>query len=264
MAAAMKARLALIAWMLVSCGEDAANEDEPPRDAGVRKRDAAPDEGEPTGQAEEEDARVRDAGTPTRDAATRDAATPDGTTKDAGPHEDASTGDQETGRMVGMTAAHNAVRAKVETAMSLPPMTWSSELAAYAQEWADQLAKTECATPHHRTSAELQAKKYGENLAYYYTTAGGKLTDTAETATDGWAAEVDCYTYGAFMRGDACDTACYKKINSDGCGHYTQIVWRNSTEVGCGVATCTSAGRTADIWICNYNPFGNFIGQKPY
>jgi pathogenesis-related protein 1 len=173
----------------------------------------------------------------------------------------------ETGRMVGMTDAHNKVRAMVQTTPPLPPMTWSPTLAAYAQEWSDMLAMTACNRPMHRSQADLQKKGYGENLA----AAGGVPAPmtTAQWAVDGWAGEVKCWTYGTFgvMFGggtEKCDMACYTQMQSDGCGHYTQIVWRNTTQVGCGVSTCQSGGATWDIWICNYAPPGNVIGQKPY
>jgi hypothetical protein len=179
----------------------------------------------------------------------------------------ASVSSDETGRLAGMTAAHNAVRAMVQTTPALPPMVWSPTLAAYAQDWTDNLAKTACAQPRHRSSQELQAKGYGENLAV----AGGSRPPmtTAQFAVDGWAGEVACWTYGTFSAPgyggtEKCDPACYQKLNSDGCGHYTQVVWRNSTQLGCGVSSCTSGGVTYDIWICNYAPPGNVVGQKPY
>ena len=44
------------------------------------------------------------------------------------------------------------------------------------------------------------------------------------------------------------------------CGHYTQVVWRKSLRVGCGMATC---GAT-EVWVCNYDPAGNWDGERPY
>ncbi|MEP7051934.1 MAG: CAP domain-containing protein [Pseudomonadota bacterium] len=167
----------------------------------------------------------------------------------------------ETGRLVGITAAHNAVRAAVDTSTPLSPLVWSDKLAAYAQQWADQLATTSCASPHHRSSQDLQTVNYGENLAAFISSAGGS---SALDAVNGWGAEKACYTFGALMTTDKCDTTCYVGLNSDGCGHYTQIVWRTSKEVGCGVATCKNGGRQEDIWICNYSPPGNYIGRAPY
>jgi hypothetical protein len=40
-------------------------------------------------------------------------------------------------------------------------------------------------------------------------------------------------------------------------GHFTQVVWRQTTQLGCGVSTC----RGMDIWVCEYDPPGNVQGQ---
>jgi hypothetical protein len=172
----------------------------------------------------------------------------------------------EMGRMVGMTAAHNAVRAMVDTTPALAPLTWSTELADFAQEWADMLATT--CNPQHRDAQTLYAKGYGENLAAGGGTGGFK-TD-AQWAVDGWGGEVACWTYGTIndpLRGggtEKCEMSCYESMMSDGCGHYTQIVWRDTKEVGCGVSTCMQGPLQMDIWICNYSPAGNIIGTAPY
>ncbi len=43
-------------------------------------------------------------------------------------------------------------------------------------------------------------------------------------------------------------------------GHYTQIVWRTTTQVGCAAFKC---GSTLLV-VCNYNPAGNWVGRHPY
>lgn len=45
------------------------------------------------------------------------------------------------------------------------------------------------------------------------------------------------------------------------CGHYTQLVWKASTEVGCGMARCPDQSQ---VWVCNYRPAGNRRGARPY
>ncbi|KAG9136835.1 hypothetical protein Leryth_004578 [Lithospermum erythrorhizon] len=44
------------------------------------------------------------------------------------------------------------------------------------------------------------------------------------------------------------------------CGHYTQIVWKESVRLGCFRGTC----KNADTYItCEYDPPGNYVGEKP-
>ncbi len=74
----------------------------------------------------------------------------------------------------------------------------------------------------------------------------------AADAVDSWASEVPWYDYAS----NSCNAPAGKS-----CGHYTQVVWAKSTEVGCGVAICDDKGQ---VWVCNYKPAGNYSGQKPY
>ena len=46
------------------------------------------------------------------------------------------------------------------------------------------------------------------------------------------------------------------------CGHYTQVVWENSLRLGCGKVRCDNNRGT--LIICNYDPPGNYVGQRPY
>jgi len=45
------------------------------------------------------------------------------------------------------------------------------------------------------------------------------------------------------------------------CGHYTQIIWRQTTVIGCAMSQ-TKGGMY--IIVCLYSPKGNIIGQKPH
>lgn len=128
-----------------------------------------------------------------------------------------------------LLSIHNQARAQV----GVPPVTWSDGMAEYAQRWADKLAK-ENRFDHRQNSP------YGENLA---------IARTARDAAGMWYGEKNRYN-GQTMDGRNFMTF----------GHYTQMVWRNSTRIGCGKATVN--GRT--IWVCNYDPPGNMIGSKPY
>jgi hypothetical protein len=163
----------------------------------------------------------------------------------------------ETGIFVGMTAAHNAARAQLGLDEALPDLQWSTELAEIAQDWSDNLT-SECGTIEHR-----MPNSYGENIAMRGST---RLTQpfSPEEAVDGWNAEVACWDYGTISGTESCDAQCAAGLNSNGCGHYTQLVWRNTRRVGCGYSTCQGGQFTYEIWVCNYDPPGNYIGQTPY
>lgn len=93
---------------------------------------------------------------------------------------------------------------------------------------------------------------YGENLF-----ASTSVSNTAAVITS-WADEAANYTHDT----NTCATG---KV----CGHYTQVVWRASKQLGCGKATCVAnspfgGGGTWYFWVCDYAPPGNYLGQKPY
>ena len=147
------------------------------------------------------------------------------------------TGDM---RLNGITAAHNLERAN---AMPVPmpalaAMTWATDLAASAQAYADK-----CIFAHDAQN------KWGENL---YANWPPSSAD-AQEVVQGWASEKSDYNYA--------NNSC-----SGMCGHYTQLVWRSSTEVGCGVKTCANfeGNGTGAIWVCRYRQAGNFNNQRPY
>ncbi|WP_020558216.1 CAP domain-containing protein [Thiofilum flexile] len=149
-----------------------------------------------------------------------------------------------------MTASHNRVRAQ----LGLQPLLWSNRLAGYAQEWADHLASTSC-TMIHRVEAGRNPANYGENLFWssplIWEDGRREIARvSAARVVRDWAAEVKFYNYAA----DTCTPG-------EQCGHYTQLVWRNTRELGCGMAYCPNRGQ---IWVCSYNPPGNWIGERPY
>ncbi|MEP5614197.1 MAG: pathogenesis-related family 1 protein [Cyclobacteriaceae bacterium] len=128
--------------------------------------------------------------------------------------------------------AHNTYRA----AVGIEGLTWSDELAASATEWAEELASN-CTFQHSSGS-------YGENL-WKGTSGAFAIEDVVES----WGSEKQHYNYD----NNSCD-------DGEVCGHYTQVVWEATTEVGCGMVTCDGY----DVWVCQYAPQGNIIGQKPY
>jgi hypothetical protein len=152
----------------------------------------------------------------------------------------------------GMLGAHNRARAKV----GAKALTWSKDLARHAQKWADRMAR-DC-TLRHRSDG-----RYGENLGAAASNMGAPRS-SPDQVVGHWLAEKQCWKYGAFRKTDRCSSSCAARLQSTGCGHYTQVVWSGTSKVGCGRATCSKGGMDWEFWVCNYDPRGNVVGGKPY
>ena len=169
---------------------------------------------------------------------------PSGSTTDAGvPDPGACTAGADDCAMV---AAHDAVRAAARPAPvpALPALAWSDSAAQAAGAWARQ-----CQWRH---DPALGALGLGQNL--YASTFRPSSSDVVGS----WAAEAADYDL-------ASNTCAAGKV----CGHYTQLVWRDTRRVGCATVSCTTgspfAGGGAWWYVaCDYDPPGNFVGQRPY
>ncbi len=153
----------------------------------------------------------------------------------------------------GIIDSHNKVRAK----HNVQPLAWSNSLAQYAQQWVNNLAKTQnCEMIHRPNEGGGQFQQtHGENLfwASALELSGGQNQQqqfTARQIVKAWAEEESFYNYQT----NQCQAG-------QDCGHYTQMVWHESQQVGCALAVC---GDKSQIWACNYHPRGNYIGEKPY
>jgi uncharacterized protein YkwD len=140
-------------------------------------------------------------------------------------------------------AVQNQERAEV----GVPPLTWSDKLAAGAQTWADHMATT--GEFGHSTCCGA-FRDYGENLAVVKgDNAMGGIVGAGQKF---WISEKKDYHGGPFQT-----------IASNGApGHYAQMVWRTTTEVGC--ATASGNGGTTAVLVCRYTPPGNTVGQSAY
>ena len=130
--------------------------------------------------------------------------------------------------------AHNAARAEV----GVQPMTWDKKLANYASQYVSEKLIGDCNLEH-------SGGPYGENLA-----AGGVADFDGADAVKMWVSEKPYYNYDS----NSC-------VGGE-CGHYTQVVWNTSVNVGCARVLC----KNGEWWIvsCNYDPPGNYFGERPY
>lgn len=139
-------------------------------------------------------------------------------------------------------SAHNTARASV----GVPALTYSDTLATSAQAWADHLKTTRNCDMEHSSG------NVGENLYWAGAWSNGPTQKIAPRhVVDSWVKEKFNYDY----KSNSCAPG---KV----CGHYTQVIWKNTQQVGCGMAICTNPKN--QVWVCQYSPAGNHIGQKPY
>lgn len=144
---------------------------------------------------------------------------------------------------------HNKWRAEVGVSEKL---SYSPELEISAQTWADNLKKTNrCKMRHSKGEG-----RYGENIfwasALEWSDGRKELQQVSpKYVVDSWGSEKVDYDYTS----NSCKPG---KM----CGHYTQVVWRTTTAVGCAVAVCEDSQQ--QVWVCQYQPAGNWVGNKPY
>ncbi len=144
---------------------------------------------------------------------------------------------------------HNRLRAEAGVT---EPLVYSPKLAKSAQRWADHLKnKHACQMQHSDTKGH-----YGENLYWasplIWSDGRRELRKVPSTEViSSWGKEMADY--------DHASNTCAPGAE---CGHYTQIVWRETTKVGCGMAICSDSSE--QVWVCHYTPAGNIVGEKPY
>lgn len=132
---------------------------------------------------------------------------------------------------------HNAARADV----GVGPVSWDDAVAEYSQGYAEQ-RRGDCQLVH-------SGGPYGENI--FWGSAGADWS--AADAVASWVSEKLYYDHGS----NTCSAP-----EGQSCGHYTQVVWRDSTAIGCARVVCDNNGGV--FIVCSYNPPGNFVGQSPY
>ena len=135
---------------------------------------------------------------------------------------------------------HNKARKEV----GVPPLQLSTSLASYAQQWADHLAQ-KGSNIYHSECEHPDGRMLGENIFW-----GSSSVFDPVDASHSWYEEKNHYQYAPV------GSNVNKKV-----GHYTQMVWRYTKEMGVGIAHTKSGGI---IVVTSYYPAGNIIGSHPY
>lgn len=175
---------------------------------------------------------------------------------------------------------HNDVRSKAANGSQFPglyaqdmhQLVWDADLAKSSQIYANY-----CNFKHTSTQIppfDVLGYTYGENLAVQSSSSAKKqdLSDFSilktylEKSQQSWYDEVN--NYSLTQASDQCQPG-------EVCGHYTQMIWADTTKIGCGVAKCDymedigypeSANKdmTHVYLVCQYHTAGNYVGQQPF
>ena len=149
--------------------------------------------------------------------------------------------------------AHNRERAQVGS----PKVKWSEKLEAKAIKRIKVLQNNGCFMQHDGPGENLfwasALKTANKKNAFGQWIWHRSVQDISESEVVGsWADEKKWYSNE--------NGVCRAPIGET-CGHYTQIVWEESIEVGCSRAVCQDKSQ---VWLCLYSPPGNIVGQRPY
>jgi len=154
--------------------------------------------------------------------------------------------------------AHNKVRGHV----GLMPLRWSFGLAESAQGLVDTLAGSGCYIQHSGTEDRWDESGFqyvGENLYKVI-----NMEPTGVDVVDAWYEEITDYNYGPV--GNPCTKQKCASRESPPCalGHFTQVMWEETTDVGCAVAECPAQEQPTFVAVCHYGPGGNIVGKLPF
>lgn len=125
-----------------------------------------------------------------------------------------------------------------------PALIWDADLARGAQQWADFLAQT--GRFEHSPNRPF-GNPEGENLWM-----GTANAYSVQAMVGGWLAEKRHFIPGTFPENS-------RTGNVRDVAHYTQVIWSETTSIGCGLA---SSGKR-DVLVCRYSTAGNIMGRNP-
>lgn len=123
--------------------------------------------------------------------------------------------------------AHNKARAK----HCLTPLIWSAEAERAAQKWASSCKRD----AGNRFMHDPGNSTFGENLAWGTSLGGAESVGL-------WYGEIKDFDFAAPVY-----------THEPQVGHFTQVIWRTTTHVGCAMAVCGGD----NYWVCRYSPPGN-------
>ncbi len=162
---------------------------------------------------------------------------------------------------------HNKARSELNAGIN--DLKWSDSLAHDAQTYADSLAKSGRFEHDPNNNPNDISKRYSNGIYGENLYASSRSTSLREAA-QAWVDEKQYYTYGKVVDSSVeVDNTCVDAVDKYGnkilCGHYTQIIWKDTTIVGCAKSPySTGSFAGGEVVVCKYQTPGNYIGQTPY
>jgi hypothetical protein len=145
-----------------------------------------------------------------------------------------------TSDQIEVLSEHNAER--IAFGLKSNQLVWSDYLANDASEWAENCIWG------------FSSEYYGQNLAYAtktnnaFPTCGTQVQQQWTVQKQDWNCETNI-------------------CSGQYCGSYTQMIWKDTTEIGCGVTTCPAGSILPDentqFLVCFYSAAGNVESQHP-
>ncbi|XP_059095554.1 scoloptoxin SSD43-like [Tigriopus californicus] len=137
---------------------------------------------------------------------------------------------------------------RIPSASNMREMTWNEELAQGAQLWANQ-----CVFTHD--SNDICKYSVGQNLYLSWSSAPDAKSEWSKAVTE-WFNEVKDVSPQAINN--------FPSYSRDPIGHFTQLAWAETHELGCGYINYFNANQGYQYYVCNYGPMGNMIGASVY
>ncbi|KAJ7972482.1 Pathogenesis-related protein 1 [Quillaja saponaria] len=135
--------------------------------------------------------------------------------------------------------AHNKVRLEY----NLPLFTWDEKLESYARDWATN-RYFDCAVKHSGKPGMYGDRPYGESIYWsYWPHSPARIVNSLFKEREDYDFNTNTCKPGKM------------------CGHFTQIIWRDSRRLGCFRQKCHGNG--GYIVVCEYDPKGNIYNAKP-
>lgn len=136
-------------------------------------------------------------------------------------------------------------------------MAYSSTLASYAAEVA-----LSCHFAHNTTPGAITGG-YGQNIAEY--SSSGNVVGLGASHMVAWAITDEWYDHEEPLFLPSYYGEPNPTTNFDSWGHFTQVVWKASNEVGCAAQLCPAGTISSNLlsWfvVCNYRAQGNIANQ---